>query len=424
MENKQSKNLLDDRRVTIPLSVLIAVILWMVVTMFIDPNSTQLLSGVPVDFSYNSSVYINQQLDIVNNPQAKVTLRLSGDGYQVAKGRPEDFQVYPDYSMVTGAGQTDLALRVRVVNSNLNLTATVVNPERVTVVFDEVKQADFKVEVQTQNITVAEGYVLQSTVASPASVSVRGPASEVEKIKAIQARIEPSADLENLSETKLKTVELVAVDAQGNPLELEYTTLDNTLAEVTLSVYQTKELPLRVNFINVPEGFDVNSLKYTLSQETMLVSGTPETLANLTELAVSDFDLTTYQENQTYSLTVNLPKGVESKTNLATITLSFDSSNLTTRTINVSNIRTINVPANYDVKVEDKRISNVRLVGPKEVLDELSPDSVVATVDLSQSQIASGTENLSVRISVPSSNQVFTQGNYSVECSITVKSGS
>ncbi|MBU3805865.1 MAG: hypothetical protein H9882_03110 [Candidatus Fournierella pullistercoris] len=424
MENKQSKNLLDDRRVTIPLSVLIAVILWMVVTMFIDPNSTQLLSGVPVDFSYNSSVYINQQLDIVNNPQAKVTLRLSGDGYQVAKARPEDFQVYPDYSMVTGAGQTDLALRVRVVNSNLNLTATVVNPERVTVVFDEVKQADFKVEVQTQNITVAEGYVLQSTVASPASVSVRGPASEVEKIKAIQARIEPSADLENLSETKLKTVELVAVDAQGNPLELEYTTLDNTLAEVTLSVYQTKELPLRVNFINVPEGFDVNSLKYTLSQETMLVSGTPETLANLTELAVSDFDLTTYQENQTYSLTVNLPKGVESKTNLATITLSFDSSNLTTRTINVSNIRTINVPANYDVKVEDKRISNVRLVGPKEVLDELSPDSVVATVDLSQSQIASGTENLSVRISVPSSNQVFTQGNYSVECSITVKSGS
>ena len=424
MENKPSKNLLDDRRITIPLSVLIAVILWMVVTMFIDPNSTQLLSGVPVDFSYNSSVYINQQLDIVNNPQAKVTLRLSGDGYQVAKARPEDFQVYPDYSMVTGAGQTDLALRVRVVNSNLNLTATVVNPERVTVVFDEVKQADFKVEVQTQNITVAEGYVLQSTVASPASVSVRGPASEVEKIKAIQARIEPSADLENLSETKLKTVELVAVDAQGNPLELEYTTLDNTLAEVTLSVYQTKELPLRVNFINVPEGFDVNSLKYTLSQETMLVSGTPETLANLTELAVSDFDLTTYQENQTYSLTVNLPKGVESKTNLATITLSFDSSNLTTRTINVSNIRTINVPANYDVKVEDKRISNVRLVGPKEVLDELSPDSVVATVDLSQSQIASGTENLSVRISVPSSNQVFTQGNYSVECSITVKSGS
>lgn len=424
MENKQAKTIWDDRRITIPLSLLIALVLWMVVTLFINPNSTQLLSGVPVDFNYNSSVYINQQLDIVNNPQQKVTLRLSGDGYQVTKAKAEDFQVYPDYSMVTSAGEVELALRVRVLNSNLNITASVVNPERVSVVFDKVEEKTFKVEVQTQNLTVADGYVLQGTVASPTTVTVQGPVSEVDQIQSIVARIEPSADLENMSETKIKTVELLPLDEAGNPLELQYTTLDNTMAEVTLTIYQTKELPLKINFINTPDGFDVDSLQYTLSQDSLVVSGMPETLANLTELAVSDFDLSSFTMGHSYSLNVNLPKGVESKSNIKTITLSFDSSNLATRTLNVTNIRTINVPANYQVEIQDERIENVTLIGPKDVIESLSPSSVVATVDMSQSQVVTGTENLSVSISVPSANTVFAQGSYLAECSITVKSGS
>ena len=57
-------------------------------------------------------------------------------------------------------------------------------------------------------------------------------------------------------------------------------------------------------------------------------------------------------------------------------------------------------------------------------LAELSPSSVVATVDMSQSQVVEGTESLSVSISVPSSNTIFAVGSYSVECSITVDSGS
>ncbi len=424
MKKDKNKSLLDDRRVTIPLSLLIALTLWMVVTLVINPNSNQPLSNVPVDFTYNATTYTNQQLDIVNNPDVKVKLQLSGNGYEVAKAQASDFIVYPDYSMVTGAGEVELPLRVKLRNTSLNVNATVVSPERVTVVFDQVEEKDFKITVEANNLTIADGYIMQGTVASPTSVTVRGPASEVDKIASVVARIQPSSDLEDMSESKLKTVELLPLDANGNVLQLQYATMDTTMAEVTINIYQTKELPLKINFINEPENFDESSLKYTLSQQTMVVSGTPETLANLSELAVSDFDLASFELDKSYSLTVNLPRGVESKDNVKTITLSFDTSNMTKRTINVSEIRTINAPDNYDVSVNTKRITNVTLIGPKEELEKLSPSSVVATVDVSQSQVVTGTENLSATISVPSSSTIFAVGSYSVECSITVKSGS
>lgn len=424
MKKDKDKSLLDDRRFSIPLSILLAVAMWMVVTMVINPNSTFTIYNVPVDFNYNSTSYTSKGLDIVNNPQKNVSLKLEGNGYDLSGLKAEDFVVYPDYSSVNGPGEVTLPLRVLVRDSASQVKVTVNKDERVTVVFDSVEEKTFTVQVQASDLTIADGYILQGTVASPGSVTVSGPASEVDSIDRIVARVESCSDLENMSESKIKTVALEAQDAQGQPLSLQYTTLDTKVVDVTINIYQTKELPLAVNFINVPEGFDLNSLNYTLSQETMVVSGRPETLESLTELAVSDFDLSTFELDKSYSLTVNLPKGVESKNNVKTITLSFDTTGLASRTLNVANIRAVNLPDGYNVTVNDTKVANVTLIGPEDELEKLSPSSVVATVDMSQSQVVAGTENLSASISVPSSSTIFAVGSYSVECSITVNSGS
>ena len=407
MKKDKDKSLLDDRRFSIPLSILLAVALWMVVTMVINPNQSTTIYNVPVDFTYNSTSYTSKGLDIVNNPQKNVSLKLEGNGYDLSGLKAEDFVVYPDYSSVNGPGEVTLPLRVLVRDSASQVKASVNKDERVTVVFDSVEEKTFTVQVQASDLTIADGYKLQGTVASPSMVTVSGPASEVDRIDRIVARVEPSSDLENMSESKIKTVTLEAQDAEGEALSLQYTTMDTTVVDVTINIYQTKELPLVVNFINVPEGFDLNTLKYSLSQETMVVSG-----------------LSTFEMDKSYSLNVNLPKGVESKDNVKTITLSFDTTGLASRTLNVANIRTINTPDGYSVKVNDTRVANVTLIGPEDELEELSPSSVVATVDMSQSQVVEGTESLSVSISVPSSSTIFAVGSYSVECSITVDSGS
>ena len=117
MKKDKDKSLLDDRRFSVALSILLAVAMWMVVTMVINPNSTFTLYNVPVDFTYNSTSYTSKGLDIVNNPEKSVSLKLEGNGYDLSGLKAEDFVVYPDYSSVNGPGEVTLPLRVLVRDS-------------------------------------------------------------------------------------------------------------------------------------------------------------------------------------------------------------------------------------------------------------------------------------------------------------------
>ena len=45
----QKKNILDDRRIRLALSVLGAIVAWMVVTIIVQPGTTNTIYNVPVD---------------------------------------------------------------------------------------------------------------------------------------------------------------------------------------------------------------------------------------------------------------------------------------------------------------------------------------------------------------------------------------
>lgn len=106
---------------------------------------------------------------------------------------------------------------------------------------------------------------------------------------------------------------------------------------------------------------------------------------------------------------------MESRDNITTVNLTFNTQGYATKTINVSQIRVINQPANMEIKALDSRISSVTLVGPEEELEALSPNSVVAVVDASDIQIAEGREKLAASIQIPASTTIFATGSYSVE---------
>ena len=189
---------------------------------------------------------------------------------------------------------------------------------------------------------------------------------------------------------------------------------------MTLTVYQVRELPLAVDFINVPTGFDTSSLNYSLSQETMLVAGPTRTVSALTELSVVSFDLgQQFALDRDYQLQVELPSGLVALDDTTNVTLSFDTSNMGSVTLNVPNIRTVNMPSNYDVEVMSERVTNVTLYGPADEIAELSPESVVAQLDCQNLQITAGQQTLPVTIQVPSSSRIFAVGSYTVTCQIT-----
>lgn len=120
-------------------------------------------------------------------------------------------------------------------------------------------------------------------------------------------------------------------------------------------------------------------------------------------------------------MSIELPENIVSQENVTAVTLSFDSSNLAQKVLNVSrdNIRVINLPANYQLEPENTRINNVTLIGPKDEIAGLSASNVVAQIDAQDIQVSVGKQNLTVQIYVPAASGVFAVGSYTVECNIT-----
>lgn len=419
MKKFKWEKLWGDRRFLLLLSLGIAVLLWLYVTMSVMPNTSTTLSGVPVDFDYDSAKYTTLGLDIVNEPSYTVDLSLSGDGSVLGAASASDFVVYPDYSSVKGAGSQTLNLNVKIINPDLEsrVTATIERGRRtVDVVFDTILTKTLPVTVETGGLHIAEGYSLNRVSSSPSEITITGPSTEVSQVTAVVA---PLSMEEELSESQLVQVQLEMRDANGKTLDLPYTTMEDDIVDVTVSVYKQVELPLVVNFINVPSYFDVSTLQYSLSQETLLVSGPERVVNNLTELSVGSFDLSTFSLDKDYQMNVELPDGIVSDENISSVTLSFDTTGMSERTFNVSQISVINVPANYQVEVTTKRINNVVLVGPEEDLEQLSAGSIEARINAEDLQVAVGTQTVAVQIQVPSNPRVFAIGTYTVTCNIT-----
>ncbi len=51
---------------------------------------------------------------------------------------------------------------------------------------------------------------------------------------------------------------------------------------------------------------------------------------------------------------------------MTNVTLDFDTEDMGTTKLNVSNIRAINVPSNYELQILSSLVSNVTLYGPAE----------------------------------------------------------
>ena len=420
---KANGSIWDNRFFLGIVSVLAAVLVWMVVSTFLDPQGSFVIKDVSVNYGYQSTIYTSKGLDIVDQQAVdNVQVQADGNGTLIGKLSSSDIMVYPVYNGVQGAGKTTLRLEARITNTdytNVGIKLTVVSPQTVDVVFDTVGEKTLPVTTDTSGITIADGFTLNRITTTPTEVTLTGPTSELDKISEVVA---PVSHEGSLSDSVSATASLELRDENGDIVTPEYTTLDSNTADINLTVYQVRELPLKVDFIGTPNGFDVESLHYSLSQQTLRVAGPARTISGLEALTVTDFDLAReFEPGRDYQRLIELPAGIVSLDGVTNVTLDFDTSEMASTKLNVSNIRAINVPSNYELQILSSIVSGVTLYGPADEIEELSADSIVAQIDCQSLNLTVGQQTIAVSIQIPSSSRIFATGSYTVQCEVTSK---
>lgn len=330
---KANGSIWDNRFFLGIVSVLAAVLVWMVVSTFLDPQGSFVIKDVSVNYGYQSTIYTSKGLDIVDQQAVdNVQVQADGNGTLIGKLSSSDIMVYPVYNGVQGAGKTTLRLEARITNTdytNVGIKLTVLSPQTVDVVFDTVGEKTLPVTTDTSGITIADGFTLNRITTTPTEVTLTGPTSELDKISEVVA---PVSHEGSLSDSVSATASLELRDENGDIVTPEYTTLDSNTADINLTVYQVRELPLSIVFINAPSGFDTSYLKYSLSIPTLNVAGPAKTVGALTELSVAAFDLgREFAFDRDYQKNIELPAGVVSLDGVSAVTIRFDTTDMTDR---------------------------------------------------------------------------------------------
>ena len=413
------KNILDDRRIRLALSVLGAIVAWMVVTIIVQPGTSNTIYNVPVDYTYDSAAYTSRGLSIVSAEDKTVNLKISGDGYTIGGLTASDFVVYPDFSSVRDSGEKTLRLLVRGANGLLNgVTVTMEgNDNTVDVVFDVVEEKTLPVTITTNYLTIADGYILYSTDVSKENITLSGPSSELNKVATCTAEVTYSGEL---TESITLNTPLRFYTSGGKEVKFEYTELEENSVDVTLQVYKMATLPVDVNFINAPRDFDDSMLVYALSRKQLKVAGPADKIDMLSTLPIGNIDLSNFALNKSYELPIDLPADIYLLDNISTITVSFDCSNLGTKTMNLPNtcVQVVNLPSTYQLTVQTERLMNVTLCGPKGAIETLTPEQVVIEIDAEDFSVATGEQNIACRLYVPSNGKIFALGSYVLQCRI------
>ena len=401
-------------------AVVAAIVAWFSVSISLIPQRNRTIVNVPVSINYEGSIPQSLGLQRIGDTEFTVTVYVTGKNATVQKLTADDFIATVSLNNVNQAKEYTLPIEVTKKTENSDYEINSWSDTEVTLTFDKIVTRQFTLEISTPKLSAAEGYILETPYADVENITVSGPQNVVDRIDRCVMALDNEAELtDSLSVSGTPTL----LDKNGAAVTSEYLTVEPETVEVTVPVYKTKRLTLEPQFVNVPKGFPLEKLEYTLSQNAIMVAAANEIVDNQDTVILGPIDFRTVDIGKEMVLDVTLPAGFINTENVSTVTITFPSYGLTSKTFTVlrSNFVFENVPTGYEAVLTTTALENVKIVGDSTVISNLTSDDLVASIDLSQITAKKGQYTVSVRVYCQNRVLAWAVGEYTTVITLQEK---
>ena len=397
---------------TILLSLIIAIGLWVYVVSTITPDDSQWVYRIPVTFTNEDGLFSDRNLVLASGRDATVNLRFNGKRRDLLKLNNTNVTVTADLSQVTGAGDWRLPYTVELPEtvSSSGIEVEERSSSFISINVDKLLTRSVEIRAVFQG-DVAEGYTPEAIELEYDSMDISGPRELVDRVSYAQVVLERT----NVSRTISENLSFALMDEDGVQIESDdlRCTVNGTAVDkigVLMPVNMIKEVPLRVELI---EGGGATADHATVSYDPaqITIKGDPDVLAGLNSIYLGTVDLSSIQNSVTEEFSIVIADGLTNMTGTqAKVTVELR--NLKTKTFQVSNIELTNAPENLQARLGTLSLE-VQLRGTAEAIDALAASGIRAVADLS-GILATGTFSVPVEIYVDASSEVGAMGSYSV----------
>ena len=395
------------------LSAAVAFALWCFVVMVEQPESEKTYYNIPVVLQ-NEDVLTERGLMIVSE-RPTVTLRLSSTRTNLNNLNESNINVIANVSSITGVGTHEITYSVAY-PGNVPASAVTVKSQSTDMVKLKVeKRITKRVEVvPVYTGSVPEGMIAdkENAVMDFEYIEVSGPETVMEQIT--QAIIQ--VDLTNQSETIMGEYAYILCNEAGEPVDAAQVTTNAEVVNLTLKIQRVKEIALKVTIVPGGGATEATS-SISIEPATIRISGSDAMLEDLEELDLGTIDLAELVNDVSLTYPIVLPEGITNETGITEATVSVKFPNLRVRTLRITNIEAINVPAGMEVEMITQSLQ-VSFRGPAAMVNAMTEKDIMVTVDFTDAELGTDTKKATVTIS-SKYDGVGAVGTYSV--SVTVK---
>ena len=229
--NKFNK-LLANNKFLLALSFVIALIIWLFISITYSPQVDRVISDVPVEISL-SSVDGAVPMSVFGNENTTVKVAVRGKKYMVERLDTNSLTVSANTESVTKAGEYNLSLSAKKNSSNSDYEIVSVEPSSVSVYLDAKSETTFELAIDcvgasVENLQTENTAMLlepEFTDESDKVIDLVGPETEIKKIASVRAVANVN---KVLTETETYDAGIFMYDKDGNVLYNPYSN-DNIL---------------------------------------------------------------------------------------------------------------------------------------------------------------------------------------------------
>ena len=365
--------------VSFVVAVLVAILLWVYAVTVVNPDDQISVRGVPVRITGTNELQMNQ-LMLTGGEVQYVDVEIAGRRSDLKELNNLTLEAVADVGRITGPGTYELSWILEppstVATGDIKLVSSSTNKIKVRV-SEYVQSPEIPVQIEYRGV-VAEGYVRDSAVTNLDTITVSGPAEEIEKITCARIVVE----LENTKTSLDRELEYELIGEDGEPLNLStYVEIHDPMVRVMVPVYCYKQIQLALEIIP-GGGASEDDVIYEISPSVIGVIGDEDVLKELpTTLVIKTVKLGDIRDDLDLHISPELPDGVSNRDQANSVHVTLRFKDLSTRTIYVQTDRIIRENDDESLQFTQERIP-ITVRGSADMIHRLSADMITVVADM------------------------------------------
>lgn len=281
------------------LSVLVAIFMWTFVTNSTNPNVNKVFRGIPVVIRNQDDLEKSGYTIIGDVDNFTTTVKLKGSREKLLDLKTDNIFASVDIADLTEGVHT-LGVKVE---TPTGVSVEEIDPNQVNLNIQKVLEKKLPVNYVISD-QIKDGRIVELNEIKPKEITVKGPASSINKVDRAEIRIDDA----NLLDGKVHNISINVLDRSGKAIENLNVSDDD--ANISFRVFETKRVPVEIDAIgSIKSSYEIISA--TVAPDSVVLKGPESIIKEIESVHTQPINFNNLRSNSNGEVKLKIPESVE-----------------------------------------------------------------------------------------------------------------